>query len=71
LPRTREGRRSRRSGPWELSTCPEGRFIVTSGCESFFRKLMKRRRQLDLMADINALEIVGERVGVNSSVLVL
>ncbi|MED6209702.1 hypothetical protein PIB30_057268 [Stylosanthes scabra] len=33
-------------------TCPEGRFVVMPSYESFFRKLLKRRRQLDLMADI-------------------
>ncbi|MED6166696.1 hypothetical protein PIB30_111860, partial [Stylosanthes scabra] len=52
LPRTHEGRRFRHSGIRELSECPEGRVAVTSGCESFFRKLRKGRRQLDLMADV-------------------
>ncbi|MED6196037.1 hypothetical protein PIB30_043454 [Stylosanthes scabra] len=33
-------------------TCPESRFVVMPSCESFFRKLLKMRRQLDLMADI-------------------
>ncbi|MED6227471.1 hypothetical protein PIB30_113898, partial [Stylosanthes scabra] len=47
LPLTHEGRRFRRSGLRELSECPEGRVAVTSGCESFFRKLRKGRRQLD------------------------
>ncbi|MED6114840.1 hypothetical protein PIB30_084360 [Stylosanthes scabra] len=33
-------------------TCPEGRFVVMPSHQSFFRKLLKMRRQLDLMADI-------------------
>ncbi|MED6127947.1 hypothetical protein PIB30_092922 [Stylosanthes scabra] len=33
-------------------TCPESCFVVMLSCESFFRKLLKMRRQLDLMADI-------------------
>ncbi|MED6172666.1 hypothetical protein PIB30_052191 [Stylosanthes scabra] len=31
---------------------PESRFIVMPNCESFFQKLLKKERQLDLMANI-------------------
>ncbi|MED6134478.1 hypothetical protein PIB30_037445 [Stylosanthes scabra] len=33
-------------------TCLEGRFVVMPSHQSFFRKLLKMRRQLDLMVDI-------------------
>ncbi|MED6121305.1 hypothetical protein PIB30_028928 [Stylosanthes scabra] len=64
LPRTHEDRRFRRSELCELSSLPEGRFVVMPSHESFFRKLLKMRRQLDLMADIIYWENV-EREGVS------
>ncbi|MED6221092.1 hypothetical protein PIB30_051092 [Stylosanthes scabra] len=44
--------------------CPEDRFVVMPNYEGFFRKLLKMRRQLDVMADIIYWENV-EREGVS------
>ncbi|MED6152174.1 hypothetical protein PIB30_089335, partial [Stylosanthes scabra] len=49
--------------------CPECRGVVMPIGENFFWKFLKVRGQFDLMADVNLLEVVGERD--NSSVSVI